>query len=193
MIPGWKSKVAGKAQGVEGADKLEFDKVTLWVLAGLMVVAVLLVIYMSPADSKHLAAGAADSGEKDDMTIRVFFGNSRLDSEGSGGKVFAVERRIPRTRAVARSALQELLRGPTAEETARDYYTSINPGVKIQRLAIENSIAKVDFNEQLQARVAGSCRVFAIRAQITQTLKQFPSVDDVIISINGRSRDILQP
>ncbi len=172
---------------------MEFDRVVIWVLAVLLVVAVIVGFYVFPADLKQAVAGVGDVGEKDALTVRVFFGNSRLDPEGLGDKVFAVERSIPRTQAVARSALEGLLKGPTDEETDRDYFTSINPGVKIQRLVVENSVAKVDFNEKLQAGVGGSCRVFAIRAQITQTLKQFPTVDDVIISINGHTRDILQP
>jgi len=129
----------------------------------------------------------------DSLTVRVFFGNSRLDPEASGDKVFAVERRIPRQPAVARGALEELLKGPGEQERAQDYFTSINTGVRIQRLMIENGTATVDFDEQLEFQVGGACRVSAIRAQITQTLRQFPTIDDVIISINGRTRDILQP
>jgi spore germination protein GerM len=45
----------------------------------------------------------------------------------------------------------------------------------------------------LEFQVGGSCRVAAIRAQITDTLKQFPPVDEVIISIDDRTEDILQP
>jgi len=45
----------------------------------------------------------------------------------------------------------------------------------------------------LEFQVGGSCRVAAISAQIMETLKQFPTVKDVIISINSRTEDILQP
>ena len=172
---------------------MEYDKVIFWGLVVLIVVSVVLIVYLLPIDPEQSVAGTGGFSEKDVLTVRIFFGNSRLDPEGSGDKVFAAERLIPRTQAVARCALEELLEGPTDEETARDYFTSINPGVKIKRLVIENGIAKVDFNEQLQAGIAGSCRVFAIRAQITQTLRQFPAVNDVNISIDGRTRDILQP
>lgn len=65
--------------------------------------------------------------------------------------------------------------------------------MKIQKLTIENNVARVDFDKQLEYQVGGSCRVAAIRAQITQTLKQFPTVKEVIISIDGRTEDILQP
>jgi spore germination protein GerM len=50
-----------------------------------------------------------------------------------------------------------------------------------------------DFNERLEYQVGGSCRVSAIRAQISETLKQFPTIKDVIILINGRKEDVLQP
>lgn len=125
--------------------------------------------------------------------VKVYFNNDRMDPEFSCNKVFPVEREIPETQAVAQAALEELLKGLTEKERAEGFFTSINPGVKIQSLVIGNKVAKVDFDEQLEFQVGGSCRVAAIRAQITETLKQFPTVDKVIISINGRTEDILQP
>ena len=86
-----------------------------------------------------------------------------------------------------------LLLGPTENEKQNGYFTTISPGVKIQSLAIERGIAKVDFNETLEFQVGGSCRLAAIRAEITQTLEQFSTVNNVIISINGKTEDILQP
>ena len=127
------------------------------------------------------------------MEVQVFFNNDRLDPEFSCNKVFLVQRTIARTPAVARVALQELLKGPTQGEKEQRFFTSLNTGVQIQSLVIENKVARVDFDEQLEFQVGGSCRVAAIRAQITETLKQFSTVDAVIISINGRIEDILQP
>jgi len=129
----------------------------------------------------------------DFQTIKVYFNNSNLDSEFSCNKVFAVERIIPKTQAVARAAIEELLRGPTEQEKAEGFFTSINPGVKIQKLSIDDGIAVIDFNGQLEFQVGGSCRVSAIRHEIAETLKQFSSVKEVIISIDGRTEDILQP
>jgi hypothetical protein len=125
--------------------------------------------------------------------LKIYFNNNNLDPEISCNKVFPVEREVYKTDAPARKALELLLKGPIQEEAQNSYLTSINPGVKIQKLTIENNVAKVDFDEQLEYQVGGSCRVSAISAQITQTLKQFPSVKSVIISINGRTEDILQP
>jgi spore germination protein GerM len=137
--------------------------------------------------------GLVSQGAARPLTVKAFFNNDKLDPEHTCVKVFPITREIGATRAVARAALQELLKGPTPEERAEGYYTQINAGVKIQRLAIKAGVAKVDFNETLGYRVAGSCRTSAIIAQITQTLKQFPPVKQVVISINGRTEDILQP
>ncbi|MFH0852377.1 MAG: GerMN domain-containing protein [bacterium] len=129
--------------------------------------------------------------------VKAYFNNDNLDPQISCNKVFPVEREIPKTAAVARAALEELLAGVTFKEQNNGYQTSINPGVKIQSLTIDppagGGVARVDFDEQLEFQVGGSCRVSAIRAQITQTLLQFPTVKSVIISINGRTEDILQP
>ncbi len=127
------------------------------------------------------------------LTVKVFFGNSKLDPELSCNKAFPVERIIEKKSSVARAALEELLKGPTAEEKVQGYGTTINPGVTINKLIIEDGVLEVDFDESLEFQVGGSCRVSAIRAEITQTLMQFPTVDEVIISINGRTEDILQP
>lgn len=131
--------------------------------------------------------------EVETMKVKVYFNNEKMDPEFSCNKVFAIEREIPKTQAVARAALEELLKGLTETEISEGFFTSINPSVKIQSLVIENGTAKVDFYEQLEFQVGGSCRVAAIRSQITETLKQFPTVKNVIISINGRTEDILQP
>lgn len=130
---------------------------------------------------------------KETMKVKVYFNNDRLDPEFSCNKVFPVEREIVKTKAVAKASLEELLKGPLEKEKSEGSLTSINPGVKIQSLSIEDRVAKVDFDEQLEFQVGGSCRVAAIRAQITETLKQFPTVKEVIISIDGRTEDILQP
>lgn len=128
------------------------------------------------------------------LKIKLFFNNNKMDPEISCNKVFAVEREIPKIEAIGSAALWELLKGPISEEQEAGFFTSINQGVALKGLKIEkNGTAVADFNEQLQSGVGGSCRVSAIRAQITETLKQFPTIKNVVISIDGRTEDILQP
>ncbi|MBI2037525.1 MAG: GerMN domain-containing protein [Candidatus Magasanikbacteria bacterium] len=127
------------------------------------------------------------------MKVQAYFGNSNLDPEVTCEKVFPLARVVPKTIAVARVALEELLKGVSFEEANSGYQTSINSGVQINSLSIENGVAKVDFSAELQNGVAGACKVNMIRLQIEQTLKQFSTVNSVVISINGNTEDILQP
>ena len=159
------------------------NKILIAIIIFLTLIILGLVFYISPWQKVYPKT----------LKVKVYFNNNKLDPEFSCNKVFPVEREITKTQAVARAALEELLKGSSEKEKVEGFFTSINPGVKIQSLVIENGTVKVDFDEQLEFQVGGSCRVAAIRAQITQTLKQFPTVNDVIISINGRTEDILQP
>lgn len=127
------------------------------------------------------------------IKVKAFFINTKLDPDVSCNKVFPVEREIIKTPAIARAALNELLAGTTTEEEEDGFIKTIASDVEIQSLTIENGVARVDFNEQLENGSGGSCSSVAIVSQINATLKQFASINEVIISINGRTEDILQP
>ena len=132
---------------------------------------------------------------KEKMVVKISLSDSRFVNEPyfDCSKTIALEREVPKTQAVASAALEALLRGATKEEINQGFVSNINSGVRIQSLTIKDGLAKVDFDEQLEFQVGGSCKVAAIRAQITETLKQFSTVNSVIISIDGRTEDILQP
>ncbi len=128
------------------------------------------------------------------ISLKVFFGSTKLNPEVLDcSLVFPVTREVEKTVAVGRAALTELFKGTTEKEENEGYFTNINDGVEIQSLSISEGIAKVDLNSKLEEGVGGSCKVTAIRAQIEETLKQFSTVDSVVISINGNTQDILQP
>jgi len=130
----------------------------------------------------------------DKTMVKVFFGHPVAgDMKTECENVVALGRSTAKTTAIGRAALEELFKGPTDKEKELGYITSINPGVNIQKLTIENKVAKIDLSKELEQAVGGSCRVAAISAQITETLKQFPAVASVIISVDGRTEDILQP
>lgn len=126
--------------------------------------------------------------------LEVFFGNSERDpQELNCSHVFPVQRTIPATDAIARAAMEQLLKGPTPEERREGYFTSLNRDVPIRRLEIQGGEAWIDFGRAFDEGVAGSCRVEAIRAQVEQTLLQFDSVRDVRITVEGREATALQP
>lgn len=151
-----------------------------------------------PENSRELRIPIRFNLDNPTMAVKVYFGNENtMDAFGEGdcSAVESVRRIVPKTTMVGEAAITELLKGPTVEERGRGYYTSIplENGAKLQSLRIENGVAHADFNEALSEGVAGSCRVLNIRSQIETTLKQFPTVQNVVISIDGRTEDILQP
>jgi len=130
------------------------------------------------------------SGTAPMTSVSLFF--VQVDEDGQEA-VEAVERSLRESADLAQRTLQALLQGPNANETGDGFTTTINEGVTIQSFEIEDGVASVDFNQQLQEGVAGSAMVIAIREQIEKTLLQFDNINEVIISIDGDSEEILQP
>lgn len=128
------------------------------------------------------------------MDVKAYFVHIAPGENYDCETVVPVTRTITRTSTPARAALEELLKGPTQAEKDRGFTTQINAGVRVNSLTITNGTAKVDFSNRLEEAVGGSCRTNVIRRQIETTLLQFPSIQRVEITIEGRGGDlILQP
>lgn len=125
-------------------------------------------------------------------TVKVYFTNTKEDPNRIAcGTTLPVNRRVAETSAIATAAINQLLMGPTVNEASSGYTTNIPNTVQLRSLRIENGTAYADFNSALNA--GGSCRVAGIRSQITNTLKQFSTVTNVVISVNGNTTGVLQP
>lgn len=157
--------------------------------------------------SRRSEKGSQADAEKYTV-LKIFFSNTIKDPNTQYcERTYPVERDVSRLSNDKRTtlgelsylALSELLKGPTEAEKGGGYFTSISEGAKVQKIMIDDGIVTVDFsalggsapggNES----IAGSCRVQAIRSQITETIKQFPEIKEVVISVNGNSETILQP
>jgi len=123
--------------------------------------------------------------------VKIYFGKKGvLDCD----RVFPFERNVSKTQTIGKAALEELIKGPTKIEQQLGYFSSINIDSKIKSLIIDKEgIARVDFSGNIEESVGGSCRVSAIRSQITKTLLQFSSVKKVVISVDGEVEQALQP
>jgi hypothetical protein len=125
--------------------------------------------------------------DEDVLELDVYFYKIEDGMEELG----VVTRRVPVTQNVGTVALESLLEGPTAEELADGYQTAIGEGVRLLSLRIEDYVAYADFSSELDA--SGSATVMMIREQIEKTLLQFDTVEDVVISIEGETEEVLQP
>ncbi len=155
----------------------------------------------------------ADGTVRRSVNVRLLAENEtqRVDvawTTPEGNDFIVFSHNVPRTPQIASAALNELLNGPpegnaagavTALPTAQEIVTF--PGrqadwgyeVKLIKLTITNGVATANFSKELRAYGGGSARVQTIRQQIERTLKQFPSVQTVVIQIEGQSAGELQP
>jgi spore germination protein GerM len=123
----------------------------------------------------------------------VYFGNTNMGSNGDCSKVFPVVRVIPNAETLGPGSLMMLLAGVSESEKASGYFTSMNEGAFLQKFEIKDKIAYIDFGSSFNKGVAGSCRVTSIMSQIKNTLENLPDINSVVISVNGKTKGILEP
>ncbi|MFA6131487.1 MAG: Gmad2 immunoglobulin-like domain-containing protein [Patescibacteria group bacterium] len=125
--------------------------------------------------------------------VEIYLHNDTMDPEMTCTKVFQVTRKIIATDTPARAAMVMLLQGPTPLELANQYSTIIPFRTELKDISIsEDGVATVDLKGAIAGSMGGSCYVSAIAREIEDTLKQFNSVKEVKILINGEA-DRLQP
>lgn len=127
--------------------------------------------------------------------IKVFFSNTKLNPNAIDcAKVFPVERRISKNDPnPPLSAIKFLLLGPTQKESDEGYLVVTPNNLTINYIKPEGKNVQIDFGAELLQAGGGSCRVTAIRAEISETLLQFYPGYNVIISSNGNIEEVLQP
>ncbi|HEX8143306.1 MAG TPA: GerMN domain-containing protein [Pyrinomonadaceae bacterium] len=89
--------------------------------------------------------------------------------------------------APARPALEALLAGPTAAEQQRRLRALDARGLAIGTLLIKEGTARVDFVSSGGKRWAGDLSPAEFRRAVERTLKQFSTVRNVIVSVDGRT------
>lgn len=130
-----------------------------------------------------------------EAVVRLYFSNSNADPNTLHCDVtYPVTRELAEGADAPREAMVQLLAGVTTVEANKGYFTNINDRVTLEDLQIVNGQAAVTLSENFQAGMGGSCRVAAITSQITETLKQFSSVERVTIHVVGvPDEEVLQP
>lgn len=124
--------------------------------------------------------------------VNVFFWNDDLGSRQDCDVVFAVPRKVLNAETLGPGALDQLLKGPNLREEQTGYSTAIPEDVLLQKFEVVSGTAYVDFSKEF-SRVAGSCRVRAVRAQIESTLLDLPDINQVVLSVDGQTEGILEP
>lgn len=136
-------------------------------------------------------ASVAFAQKSETMTIKLYYLNTKNDPNLEDCRdVKPLTRVIPKTAGVARAALDEYLKGPTAEEEARGF-TGFGPpettGI-LKSIKIKNGSAYIDFDKIIiqQLGAASSSCGGGFFAGLEKTLKQFPTIkkDKVFYAID---------
>jgi hypothetical protein len=95
--------------------------------------------------------------------------------------------RVMRTASPARAAIQALLKGPTATERKKGFDGLVGAGdFRIGKLTIGNGTARINFVVGDDWRgFPGDIAPARFKKAVELTLKQFPTVKDVVVSLNG--------
>jgi len=131
--------------------------------------------------------------QQETTTVELFFNNTSHDPDlADCSVVYPVERRIPVSQTgQTNNAIQELIKGPSRIEQTAGYVSSIPRNAKLNTITTKKDTITVDFSTLDIS--GGSCAVTAARSQITETIKTLTQIENVTISIQGETEDILQP
>src|SRR4051794_17316633 len=102
------------------------------------------------------------------------------------GKLWLVKRQQPLTSAPARAAMQALLTGPNLAESDAGVGSQVPASADLLGLSVANGTATVDLSSGF-ATSGTTAQVRMRLAQLTWTLAQFPTIDQVSLQVNGRT------
>lgn len=128
---------------------------------------------------------------KKTITIKVYFSDTtNIETFEDCAKVRAVTRTIPKTKSVAKAALEELFKGPSEKEKKDGLSSvffedtkSILLGIKIKKGA-----AYVNLDGSVIEKLGNattSCGGAGYDAAVEKTLKQFPTIKKIFFAIDG--------
>lgn len=129
-------------------------------------------------------------------TVKVFFHPDKLDPEWDDcTKVKAVTRTIPKTASVATAALNELLKGPTAEEAKE--YSGFGPPETIgilKSVNVKNRTAYVNFTKRAFEQMGNATTSCGggFFSMADATLLQFPTIKKVVYAVEGNTNDFYE-
>lgn len=157
---------------------------------------ILLSLLMVLCNQCYAFANSSCFGKTDAIKVKIYF--LRSDERCLIIELVPIECIVENNvvEKLVKTVLEKLLKGPTEQEKERlDLWTSIPKGVKVNNVRIDKETVFIDFSEEFQSYGGGSLNVLCIRRQIEKTLKQFPSIKEVAITVEGKGEKdgILQP
>jgi spore germination protein GerM len=142
---------------------------------------------VAPSPTTTVASPTTTQANGSIMVAPYFFIDEPGRPNRTGPFLFPIAREVRSTVGVARAAIEQLLRGPTAAERASvpAISSAIPEGVELLGLTIREDIATVDLSSEFGA--TDDSAAAALRAaQVVFTLARFDSVAEVLFHEEGR-------
>jgi spore germination protein GerM len=135
-----------------------------------------------PEDESEPDTEAQDEAEPGaTQTVRVYFAR--------GEYLGVVTRTVPETTAIARAAMEELLAGPNTTEQGWGFGSEVPEGTQLLGLTIDGGTARVDLSGEYESG-GGTLSMTMRLAQVVYTLTQFPTVERVVLMMDGEVVDV---
>lgn len=135
----------------------------------------------TPEPTPETSQTPQEHEEHQSVTLEVWF------ARGEG--LFGTRRDTESTPGIGAAAMTELLSGPNQAETGAQVSTAIPDGTELLDLDISDGTATVDLSSEFE-RGGGSFGETMRLAQVVYTLTQFPTVDDVVLEIDGERIEV---
>lgn len=131
------------------------------------------------------------------MTVKVFFHNEKFNANQQDClKVYPTNRTIPKTAAVARAALDELFKGTTDDERKAEFWSFPADDTKgiVKSLNIKSGVAYLNFNKIVFDKLGNTTSTCGggFYSSIEETLKQFPTIKEVVYAVEGSTNDFYE-
>ncbi len=145
------------------------------------------------AEDKEKKDTSADDKKNSDAEaprekeVSIYF--LKLDEKTEKIYLSQVKRKIQSDRPVE-NALQQLIKGPTADEEDKGFITAVPPTLRVRSVNIRGNTAEIDFSTAIEEGAAGDILIKRVQ-QIVYTATQFENIDSIVILINGKKRKTL--
>lgn len=147
---------------------------------------------------KTTHASTTEAESQENMQVNLYYikeatvngGQGEKENQDNGEKSYYLVREthtIPKTKAVAKAVLEELLKNDAKTESA---FVSFREDQKILGVDIENGVATVNLSpEYLLQDQSGNAETYSILAMVN-TLTEFPSIEEVKFLVNGEKSQV---
>jgi spore germination protein GerM len=101
------------------------------------------------------------------------------------GKLYPVSRELPTIENPVLVAIDQLMQGPSDQETSAGIMTEIPNGTRAAKVVIMDDTAIIDLNSRLSEYDGDSAKVNAILAQVVYTATSVKGIKKVMFKLEG--------